>query len=200
VLKYLARYMTGGPISDRRIVRHEHGHVTFRARKGTKTGGSDETEEVRLPGVEFVRRWAMHILPQGYTKTRRYGGYSNPHRQRYIAECRELLPGQSQLPGSESVGGTPEATRETPEETLSTNPTDTPADEEPWMHRCPKCESLLIESLLIESLLIESLLIESLLIESLLIESLLILTSRTDRPGWRTVMSGLHRPTWYDDG
>jgi len=32
VLKYLARYMTGGPISDRRLVSDEDGIVTFSAR------------------------------------------------------------------------------------------------------------------------------------------------------------------------
>ena len=91
VVKYLARYLTGGPISDRRLVSHEDGIVTFSARIGKTHGGSDETEEVELTGAEFVRRWCLHILPKGYTKTRRFGGYSNHHRQRYIAECRELL-------------------------------------------------------------------------------------------------------------
>jgi len=51
VLKYLARYMTGGPISDRRLVRHEHGHVTFRARTGKQPGGSDEPEQARSPAA-----------------------------------------------------------------------------------------------------------------------------------------------------
>ena len=51
VLKYLARYMTGGPVSDRRFVRHEHGHVTFTARIGTTRGGSNQPEEVSLPEV-----------------------------------------------------------------------------------------------------------------------------------------------------
>ena len=83
--------MTGGPISDRRIVRHEHGQVTFTARVGTTRGGSDQTEEVTLPGEEFVRRWSLHILPQGYTRTRRLGGYSHHHVRRYLAECRDLL-------------------------------------------------------------------------------------------------------------
>ncbi len=91
VVKYLARYMTGGPISDRRLVSHEDGIVTFSARVGKTHGGSDETEEIPLTGVEFVRRWAMHILPKDYTKTRRFGGFSNHHRKRYIAECHELL-------------------------------------------------------------------------------------------------------------
>lgn len=90
IVKYLARYLTGGPISDARIVSYKNGKVTFTARTGTTQGGSDETEEVRLPAVEFVRRWCLHILPQGFTKTRGYGGYSNHHSQRYVAECREL--------------------------------------------------------------------------------------------------------------
>lgn len=58
---------------------------------GDKIGGSRESIPVRIPGAEFVRRWCLHILPKGYTKTRRFGGYSNHHRERYIAECCELL-------------------------------------------------------------------------------------------------------------
>ncbi len=89
--KYLARYLTGGPISDRRIVSHDNGFVTFLARIDKKTGGSDEVEPIKLRGAEFVRRWSLHILPKGYTKTRRFGGYWNCRRKDYLAECRELL-------------------------------------------------------------------------------------------------------------
>jgi len=131
VLKYLARYLTGGPISDRRLVRHEHGHVTFRARTGTQTGGNEETADVRLPGAEFVRRWALHILPQGYTKTRRYGGYSNRHRARYLTVCRELLStAEPAPPASESASS---------------------AAETPPEYHCPNCASLLTVSLLIRT-------------------------------------------------
>ncbi len=35
VVKYLARYLTGGPISDRRLVSHDGRQVVFTARKGT---------------------------------------------------------------------------------------------------------------------------------------------------------------------
>ena len=92
IVKYLARYLTGGPISDARLVSYEHGKVTFTARTGTTHGGSDETEQVNLSTVEFVRRWCLHVLPKGFTKTRGYGGYSNHHGKRYLAECRELRP------------------------------------------------------------------------------------------------------------
>ena len=95
IVKYLARYLTGGPISDARLVSYENGKVTFTARTGKTHGGSDEIEEVELPVVEFVRRWCLHILPHGFTKTRCYGGWSNHHCKRYVAECRELCPEQS---------------------------------------------------------------------------------------------------------
>ncbi len=40
VLKYLARYMTGGPISDRRIICDENDRVTFWARSKDKAAGN----------------------------------------------------------------------------------------------------------------------------------------------------------------
>ena len=101
IVKYLARYLTGGPISDHRLVSDTNGQVTFTARAGTTQGGSEEIEEVSLPALEFVRRWCLHILPHGFTKTRSYGGFSNHHCQRYIAECRELQQHDGLLEGAE---------------------------------------------------------------------------------------------------
>jgi hypothetical protein len=93
VLKYLARYLTGGPISDRRLISHEQGQVTFWARTGVKAGGDrDDREPVTLPGPEFVRRWSLHILPKGFVKTRRFGGYSNRQRPQFLQAYQELGP------------------------------------------------------------------------------------------------------------
>ena len=131
VAKYLARYLTGGPISDRRIVSNENGCVTFLARVGKKTGGDDEVEPIRLSGLEFVRRWSLHILPKGYTKTRRFGGYWNGHRERYLAECRELLAAVSPQPADSSV--IPPAADAT-----SLTPADCIDDTTPC---CPKCKA-----------------------------------------------------------
>ena len=91
VVKYLARYLTGGPISDYRITDYNGREVTFTARTGNTRGGRDKTEPISLPVTEFVRRWSLHILPRGYTKSRRFGGLSNYHAARYIAECRRLM-------------------------------------------------------------------------------------------------------------
>ena len=90
VLKYLARYLTGGPISDRRLISWEDGQVTFWARSSDK-GRGNPSEPYPLTGVEFTRRWALHILPKGFVKSRCYGGFSTRNRQTYLARCRELL-------------------------------------------------------------------------------------------------------------
>jgi hypothetical protein len=55
VLKYLARYLTGGPISDQRLIDHQGGKVTFWARSKDKSK-RNPPEPYTLPGVEFTRR------------------------------------------------------------------------------------------------------------------------------------------------
>jgi len=87
VLKYLARYLTGGPISDARIIAADETDVTFWAREGKTTGGDGRRIGVTLSVEEFTRRWSLHILPRGYTKTRRFGGWSNIRRGAYLERC-----------------------------------------------------------------------------------------------------------------
>ena len=131
VVKYLARYLTGGPISDRRLVRFDGSHVTFTARKGTTHGGSKETEEVTVSAVEFVRRWSLHVLPSGFTKSRRFGGWSSQHRQRYLKECRELLAAHDTRNFRDSEAGESDPI-----------PDSTPAaevDAMPQLRPCPVC-------------------------------------------------------------
>ena len=91
VLKYLARYLTGGPISDRRILSADEQEVTLLAREGKTAGGDRRQVPITLSSVEFVRRWSLHILPKGYTKTRRYGGWSNRRRDDYLEHWGRLL-------------------------------------------------------------------------------------------------------------
>jgi len=139
VLKYLARYLTGGPISDRRLISHENGDVTFWARTGTATGGDDRREPLTLAGTEFVRRWSLQILPKNYTKTRRFGGYSNRQCKRSIEECRTLLlkagipPAPGAVPSSmPDAAASPASPATDAEETCeSTKPC------------CPACGSLM---------------------------------------------------------
>lgn len=90
VIGYLARYLTGGPIADRRIIREQDGRIVFWARSTNRARGN-HSRPFSLPGKELVRRWSMHILPKGYTRSRQYGGYHGRKRAAYLAACRQLL-------------------------------------------------------------------------------------------------------------
>jgi hypothetical protein len=84
VLKYLARYLSGGPISDSRIVSTDNENVTFMARAGEVSGGESKQIPLKLSQLEFTRRWCLHVLPAGFTRTRRYGGWANTRRDQYL--------------------------------------------------------------------------------------------------------------------
>jgi hypothetical protein len=103
VLKYLARYMTGGPISDRRLVSCENDVVSFMARNKDKHSSVGQVVE-RLTGVEFTRRWSLHILPKGFTKSRGFGGYSSARRTGFISLCQQLQPLSAVVEDQSAVG------------------------------------------------------------------------------------------------
>ncbi|MHC4066844.1 MAG: IS91 family transposase [Planctomycetota bacterium] len=69
VVEYLARYAFRIAITNTRIVTMDDTHVTFKY-KLRETG---EWETCRLTGVEFLRRFLMHVLPKGFHKLRYYG-------------------------------------------------------------------------------------------------------------------------------
>jgi hypothetical protein len=121
VVKYLARYLTGGPISDRRLLAHQDGQITFWARGQNKHTGH-QREPYTIPGVEFVRRWALHILPKGFVKSRCFGGFSCQRRKDYSVQCRTLLGTPAAEPQS--------AQGPVPEPTEASQPT----------RRCPRCQ------------------------------------------------------------
>ena len=52
VVRCLTRYLTGGPISDLRIVAADTEHVTFLAREGKQVGGEREQVPVTIPTLE----------------------------------------------------------------------------------------------------------------------------------------------------
>jgi hypothetical protein len=88
VLKYLTRYMTGGPISSKRIIEERDGRIFFWVRNKDKSGGQ---EKFSLPCVTFVQQWCLHILPKEFTRSRFFGGWSNTKRKSYKATVSRLL-------------------------------------------------------------------------------------------------------------
>ncbi len=91
VLKYLTRYLTGGPIGSARITAADDQHVYFTAREGQVSGGNARQVELKLSLGEFVRRWCLHIQPCQLTKTRYLGGWSCSHLRQYMNRCKAML-------------------------------------------------------------------------------------------------------------
>lgn len=53
--------------------------------------GVDRPRTMRLSGVEFLRRFLLHVLPRGFPRIRHYGLLGNRKRAAKLAECRLLL-------------------------------------------------------------------------------------------------------------
>ena len=44
-----------------------------------------------LEAEEFIRRFLLHVLPDGFQRIRYYGFLSNRYREEKLARCRQLL-------------------------------------------------------------------------------------------------------------
>jgi hypothetical protein len=88
VLKYLTGYTHRVALSNHRLVKLEDGHVTFTWKDYTD---NCRRKEMTLEAVEFVRRFALHIIPKGLVRIRRYGLLAHRDRGERLALCRSLL-------------------------------------------------------------------------------------------------------------
>jgi len=98
VVSYMTRYLTGGPISDQRILAANHREVTFLAREGRRTGGEREQVPITLPTMEFDRRWCLHIQPHQLTKTRCFGGWANSKHEAYRLRMEAAMSAGASAP------------------------------------------------------------------------------------------------------
>jgi putative transposase/transposase-like zinc-binding protein len=90
VLAYLARYTHRVAISNRRLIEIGDDHVSFRW-KDYREDGSARSKVMRLAPGEFMRRFLLHVLPDGFHRIRHYGLFANGHRADKLALCRRLL-------------------------------------------------------------------------------------------------------------
>jgi hypothetical protein len=88
VLDYVGRYTHRVAISNNRLVFMDNGKVSFRW-KDYRDG--DRQKTMALDGEEFIRRFLIHVLPDGFHRIRYYGFLANCHRERKLSLCRELL-------------------------------------------------------------------------------------------------------------
>ena len=88
VLKYLARYTHRVAISNRRLLSGEDGLVRFEYKD---YADGNQTKVMTLAATEFIRRFLLHILPNGFVRIRQYGFLANRERRKKLALCRRLL-------------------------------------------------------------------------------------------------------------
>ncbi|HYF47873.1 MAG TPA: transposase [Planctomycetota bacterium] len=88
MLAYLAAYTHRIAISNQRILAFDGETVTFSWRD---YADGNEQKTMSLPAVEFLRRFAMHIVPPHFTRVRYYGFLANCVRGEKLERARQLL-------------------------------------------------------------------------------------------------------------
>ena len=115
VLQYLGRYTHRVAISNHRLVSFTDGQVTFRWRDSAH----HNQQKLRTLSVDkFLRRFLLHILPQGFVRIRNFGFLANRRRTKLLPLCLQLLGATPEPPAEEHASSTEEA---------------------PDLYRCPKC-------------------------------------------------------------
>jgi len=88
VLDYVGRYTHRVAISNHRLLDIEDGHVKFRYKDYRH---DNQQKTMTLSADEFIRRFLLHILPDGFQRIRYYGFLGNRYRQEKLTRCRQLL-------------------------------------------------------------------------------------------------------------
>jgi hypothetical protein len=106
VLHYLGRYTHRVAISNHRLVSFADGQVTFRYRDSTD---GNKQKLLPLSVNEFLTRFLLHILPQGFVRIRNFGFLANRRRSALLPLCFQLLGTTPQPPAEEHSSSTEDA-------------------------------------------------------------------------------------------
>lgn len=88
LLDYLGRYTHRVAISNHRILdcRDDQVRFSYRDRRD-----ADRRKVARLPAEKFLRRFLIHVLPDGFMRIRHYGLLANRGRRERLDHVRRLL-------------------------------------------------------------------------------------------------------------
>ncbi len=120
VLAYLGRYTHRVAIANSRLISLTKDQVAFRWRDYRQRG---KAKVMTLDAHEFIRRFLLHTLPDGFHRIRHYGFLANGHRAAKLELCRWLLAGP---PGESAAKTQPD-----------------PSQADPW-RRCRCCGGQMI--------------------------------------------------------
>ncbi len=116
VLQYLGRYTHRVAISNHRLLSFADGKVTIRWRDSAH---HNEQKLMTLSFDEFLRRFLLHLLPQGFVRIRNFGFLANRRRATRLPLCFHLLGARQDPPAQQ-------------------DPTSINDSTDLW--RCPKCD------------------------------------------------------------
>jgi hypothetical protein len=102
VLAYLARYTHRVAIANSRSVRLDESAITFRY-KDYHRSGQARHRTMTLTAHEFIRRFLLHVLPQGFHRIRHYGLLASATCKVNIARARELIAAPEPLTEPETA-------------------------------------------------------------------------------------------------
>ena len=93
VLAYLSRYTHRVAISNSRLISADAHTVAF-TWKNYRVKSGDKRSAMRLATDEFIRRFLIHVLPDGFHRIRHYGLLASSQHKTNIAKARALLGAQ----------------------------------------------------------------------------------------------------------
>jgi Putative transposase len=125
VLAYLSRYTHRVAIANSRLIACDRNGVTFRW-KDYRADARNRQKVMTLATAEFIRRFLIHVLPQGFHRIRHYGLLASGTRADNIAQARRLLD----VPAARPEAGDDSCAAATEPKTLS--------------HPCPCCGGRMI--------------------------------------------------------
>ena len=108
VLAYLSRYTHRVAIANSRLIRCDDHGVTFTwkdYRAAKAKGGRPRYKVMTLATPEFIRRFLIHVLPDGFHRIRHHGLFANGARVENLARARQLLamPVHESEPGADDT-------------------------------------------------------------------------------------------------
>jgi hypothetical protein len=104
VLAYLSRYTHRIAIANSRLVAFDGKRVTFKW-TDYRAKADARYKLMTLDADEFIRRFLIHLLPDGFHRIRHYGLFANANRAANIALARRLLGAPDPAPSSSQSDG-----------------------------------------------------------------------------------------------
>ena len=94
VINYLGKYTHRIAISNYRIISMDEQTVTFSVKD---YHNEEKWKNLTLSGIEFIRRFLMHVPPKRFVRIRHYGLLCSRTKNKKLTLCRNLLGCQKYL-------------------------------------------------------------------------------------------------------